>query len=69
MYETTESLSKAGHSLEGDRPAILECLQEIAAHEGGHSGDGAWPVVCIDDDSMYDIAVSVITQAGFGIAP
>ena len=23
---------------------------------------GAWLIVCIDDDSMYDIAVSVITQ-------
>ena len=67
--KTLKVLTKAGHSLEGDRSAILECLQEIASHEGGHSGDGAWLVVCIDDDSMYDIAVSVITQAGFEIAP
>jgi hypothetical protein len=50
-------------------PTILECLQEIASHEAGKVGDGAWLVVSIDDDSMYDIAVSVITQAGFEIAP
>jgi len=62
-------LTKAGHSLEEDRPGILECLQEIASHDDGPGGDGAWLVVCIDDDSMYDIAVSVITQAGFGLAP
>jgi hypothetical protein len=62
-------LTKAGHSLEEDRPAILEYLEEIASHDGGQGGDGVWLVVCIDDDSMYDIAVSVITQAGFGIAP
>jgi hypothetical protein len=67
--KTLNVLTKAGHSLAEDRPEILECLEKIASHDGGQGGDGAWLVVCIDDDSMYDIAVSVITQAGFGIAP
>jgi len=67
--KTLKVLTKAGHSLEEDRPTILECLQEIASHDGGEGGDAAWLVVCIDDDSMCDIAVSVITQAGFEIAP
>jgi hypothetical protein len=38
-------LTKAGHSLEEDRPEILECLQKIASHDGGQGGDGAWLVV------------------------
>jgi hypothetical protein len=67
--KTLKVLTKAGHSLDEDRPAILGCLQEIASHDGGQGRDGAWLIVCIDDDSMYDIAVSVITQAGFGLAP
>ena len=67
--KTLKVLTKAGHSLEEDRPTILGCLQEIASHDGGQGGDGAWLVVSIDDDSMYDIAVSVITQGGFEIAP
>jgi hypothetical protein len=67
--KTLKVLTKAGHSLEQDRPTILECLQEIASHDGGQEGDGAWLAVSIDDDSMYDIAVSLITQAGFEIVP
>jgi hypothetical protein len=67
--KTLKVLTKAGNSLDEDRPAILECLEEIASHDGGQGGEGAWLIVCIDDDSMYDIAVSVITQAGFGLAP
>jgi hypothetical protein len=67
--KTLKVLTKAGHSLDEDWLVILACLQEIASHDGGQVGDGAWLVVCIDDDSMYDVAVSVITQAGFEIAP
>jgi hypothetical protein len=45
--KTLNVLTKAGHSLDEDRPAILECLEEIASHDGGQGGDGAWLVVCI----------------------
>jgi integrase/recombinase XerD len=33
--KTLKVLTKAGHSLEEDRPAILGCLEEIASHDGG----------------------------------
>ena len=51
--KTLKVLTKAGHSLEEDRPTILECLQEIASHDSGEGGDGDWLVVSIDDDSTY----------------
>jgi len=33
--KTLKVLTKAGHSLDEDPPAILECLQEIASYEAG----------------------------------
>jgi hypothetical protein len=56
-------LTKAGHSLEQIVLRFLSALRR--SHDGGQGAQGAWLIVCIDDDSMYDIAVSVITQAGF----
>jgi hypothetical protein len=34
----------------------MKLLKVLTKADGGQGGDGGWLVVCIDDDSMYDIA-------------